>query len=156
MFVYKIKKNSILKSLERKGVGEISYLTHGKRGMIFTGFYNSKKVAVKIKKKESQAINTVKKESFMLKLLNNHNIGPKFIFSNQDFLVYEFIDGVFIRDFLQTSSKDKIINVLKNVFLQCFKLDKLNISKEEMHHPDKHVIINNNVFLIDSLMSLLD
>lgn len=149
LFVYKITKSKILQALEKKEVSNVSYFTHGKRGMIFTGMHNNKKVAVKIKKKESEAINTIKKEYYMLKLLNKHKIGPKFIFADDDFLVYEFIDGIFIRSFFETASRDRIINVLKNVFLQCFKLDKLKINKEEMHHPDKHILINNNVVFID-------
>jgi len=49
------------------------------------------------------------------------------------------------------SLKD-IKNIIKNVFDQCFIMDKLMIDKEEMHHPLKHIIIQNKTlkpYLVD-------
>jgi len=34
--------------------------------------------------------------------------------------------------------------VLKNVFEQCYKMDKLGLNKEEMHHPVKHIVVQKN------------
>ena len=36
-----------------------------------------------------------------------------------------------------------IKKIIKNVFTQCFRMDKIKTNKEEMHHPYKHIIIEN-------------
>ncbi len=142
LYVYLITKSKVLKHLKRKKVSGLKYLAHGKRGMVFTGRYKSKKIAVKVKKKSSEALGRIKNESFWLKRLNKIGIGPKLLFHNENFLVYEFINGVFIMSFLDGASAVKRKKILKKVFMECFMMDELRINKEEMHHPLKHVIVD--------------
>lgn len=144
-----ITKSKILKQLNQK-VKKIKYFAQGKRGLIFTAQYKKKKIAVKIKKKSSQAVNKIRNESLWLKRLNKHNIGPKLLFHNNQYLAYQFVKGQFIMDFIKKNNKTKIKKVLKNVFDQCFLMDELRINKEEMHHPLKHVLVDYpKVTLID-------
>ena len=84
-------------------------------------------------------------------MLNKEGIGPKIIFSGKDYFVYKFIDGTFIKDFVEVQEKDAIKDVLLKVFKKMYKLDKIKVDKEEMHHPKKHVIIDDRlrVYLID-------
>ena len=90
-------------------------------------------------------------EARTLERLQNYKIGPKLLFYTSDYFVYEFIDGIFIKDYIEKNKKPKIQKVLIHVFNQCFQLDNLGINKEEMHHPYKHVLITkkDKVFLID-------
>ena len=142
LYVYKINKSAILKNLEQKGIRNLRYFAKGKRGFIFTGNYKNKKVAVKIKNPESRAIFRINNETNFLKILNKKNIGPKLLFSDKDYLIYEFVDGYFINDYLKINEKENIKRMLKNIFEQLFVMDKLKINKEEMSHPVKHIIIN--------------
>lgn len=151
LFVYKITKSDILKQLNKKKIKNIKYFSRGKRGDIFTDFYRGKKVAIKVKRKESEAVERIKNEIKYLKILNKKDIGPRLLFSGKDYFVYEFVEGDFILDYFKGSlngekNKKTKENVLKKIILdilkQCFILDQLNINKEEMHRPIKHIIVN--------------
>ena len=106
--------------------------------MVFTGRYKSKKVAIKIKHPESAAMDTIKREADMLKEVNRHGIGPKYLFHSPNFLVYEFVDGEYLKDLINSKN---LRSVCKKVFEQCFQLDLLHINKAEMTRPYKHVIV---------------
>jgi len=149
LYVYNIIKSSVLRELEKKGVKDIQYLAHGKRGIVYTGKYKKKKIAIKTKKPESEAVNRIKNEITFLKLLNKHKIGPNLLMHGKNWLAYTFIPGVFIKDWLPKAKKAEIKRVLKSVFKKCFKMDQLEINKEEMHHPLKHIIIGKSPKLID-------
>ncbi|MCK4589708.1 MAG: methyltransferase [Nanoarchaeota archaeon] len=142
LYCYLITKSEVLKHLNKKKVTDIEYLAHGKRGMVFTGDYRGKKIAVKVKKKSSEAVDRIKNESLWLERLNKVGIGPKLLFHNENFLAYEFVSGEFIMDFFSRASKARQKKVLKDVFMQCFMMDELRINKEEMHHPLKHVLVD--------------
>ena len=50
----------------------------------------------------------------------------------------------------ETQFNAKVKEVLKKVFDQCHALDKMNVDKEEMHRPYKHIIVKgNNPVMID-------
>lgn len=127
------------------------FFAKGKRGFIYTAKLGRKKIAIKEKNPESKAENRIEIEAYWLKRLNKHKIGPKFLFFKNNSLVYEFIEGIFLEEFVKNSTKTKIKKLLKGVFNQMFILDKLGINKEEMHHPYKHIIItkNNKPVLLD-------
>lgn len=143
LYVYLIKKSNVLVQLEKKGIKNARRLTRGHRGLIFTGLLSRKKVAVKMQIKGTGAKGTVNREAKMLRMLNRHKIGPKILFSGNDFFVYEFVEGVFIPAFLEKAPAKRIRIVLKRVFEQCHVLDRLKLKKEEMQNPYKHVIITN-------------
>jgi len=149
LYVYNIVKSPVQRELEKKGVKDIQYLAQGKRGIVYTGKYRKKKIAIKTKKPESEAIGRIKNEVKFLKILNKHKIGPKLLMHNNNWLAYNFISGVFIKDWLPKAKKTEIKRVLKSVFKKCFKMDQLKINKEEMHHPLKHVIIGKSIKMID-------
>ncbi len=120
----------------------------GKRGLVSIDYINGLKVAVKTKRPDSKAINALKNEAHWLKILNNHKIGPKLISFKDDKLITEFIDGEFFNDIIRKKKDKKLI---KEVFNQCYIMDKLKVNKLEMHNPVKHIIINkkNKPVMID-------
>lgn len=146
LYCYKITIHPALEVVIKKGVRDITYLAHGKRGVVFCGSFGNKneKVAIKIKKKESTAVGNLLNEARWLRVLNKQEIGPPLLFSGKDFLVYAFVEGDFIINFIEKNTKEKIKKVLYNVFDQCFQLDQLRVNKEEMHHPFKHIVVHRN------------
>ncbi|OGM02930.1 hypothetical protein A3K72_04260, partial [Candidatus Woesearchaeota archaeon RBG_13_36_6] len=149
LYVYLIEKSKILIKLDK--VSNIRLYAKGKRGLIYSGIYKNKKVAVKIKNPKSKAVGIIKNEAKFLEIVNKKKIGPKLFDFGDDYIVMEFVEGKFILDFFEKSKKKQIITVIKHVFEQLFVLDKLGINKEEMHHPVKHLIVtkNNKSILID-------
>jgi len=151
LHAYLIRKSDLLKKLEKLGIKHVKKFTKGHRGVIYAGKLNGKKVAIKIQRPDIQ-VKTIENEINCLKVLSKKKIGPKVIFSGKDYFVYEFIEGRFIKDFIDKTKDRKIIKkILKDVMLQCRTLDKLEMNKEEMHHPYKHVIVadKNKAVLVD-------
>lgn len=145
LFVYSLKKKPLLTALQQKGVRAVRYFARGKRGVVYVGKFKGRKIAIKTKKKESEAIGRMKNEARMLKLLNKYKIGPKFLFAGANYVVYEFVSGEYLIGWVEKANKKQISAVLKSAFMQAFKLDSLGIAKEEMHRPLKHIIIGSGV-----------
>lgn len=168
LFVYEVTKTTLLRQLEARGLEEMVYFAKGKRGMVYRGklnlnqriklFIPSRKkyieIAVKVKRKESQAGRTISKEAFWLKKVNRLGIGPKLLFElPEQFVATEFIAGDYLPDWLKKHDGNEGKTVLADILEQCFLLDQNNISKEEMHHPNKHIIVIADQ---ESLSVLLD
>jgi len=114
--------------------------TQGKRGIIYTGTYKRMKVAIKQQRKDIGATGTVVNEGNQLKRLNKKGIGPKLLFVGEDYIVYKFVEGEFLPKWLP-KKKVLVKKVLKEIFDQCFTMDKMKVNKEEMTHPYKHIIV---------------
>ena len=161
LFVYKITKSPLLVALEKRGVCHVQWFSKGKRGIIYTGLWKKKQVAIKTHRPESR-VDTIDHEIHMLQFLNKHGIGPIYLGKgrihgritperithgrisdlHQQYMMYQFVHGSFIMDALACASKQQAISILREVFLQMRKLDVLHINKEEMHHPYKHVLVS--------------
>ncbi len=151
LYVYKVTKSKLLKDLNRKGINGIKRFAKGHRGIIYVGNYGKKRVAIKAERKDTDARNRAANEVKWLKVLNKKGIGPRLLFEGKGYFVYEFVEGAFILDYLDKKSKSETLGIVKKVLEQCFAMDKLDVSKEEMHKPVKHVIIgkDRNPVLVD-------
>ena len=165
LYVYKVTKTPLLRQLEGKLFRNIHYFAEGKRGMVYTAQFDKslviKKqipvkrrtitVAIKVKKKDSKSTDAIASEVHWLKVLNERAIGPRMMFSGEEYVAYEFTEGEYIEEWLPNASKEDIQKVLASVFQQCYVMDKLGVNKEEMHHPLKHIIVDKelNAVLID-------
>jgi len=149
LFVYLIKKSSLLKTLEKNGLKNIKKFAIGHRGLLYKASLKKKIVVIKTKKPESEAKGRIANETKWIKILNKHKVGPKLLFSGNGYFAYEFVKGDFIIDFIKKNNKEDIIKIIKNVFNQIYIMDKLKVDKEEMHRPLKHIIIDKKPVLID-------
>ena len=165
LYVYLVEKSPMLRELEKKAIEDIRYFTHGKRGNLFRGKIDRSKlvkthfpgkkdiqqVIIKVKREESDAVGRIANEVQWLTALNVYNIGPRLLFSGEGYFVASFIDGIFILDWIASHSALGIKKVLLTVLEQCFVLDTMKVNKEEMHHPLKHIIIDqrNYPILVD-------
>jgi len=137
-----------MKKDKLKEVQNVEYFAKGHRGLLYIGDYKKKKVVIKTERKDSEAIGRIENEVNHLKILNEKRIGPKLLFYDKKkftYFVMGHIDGVFFPIFLEHSTKKNknlIKKIIKTVFIQCFRMDKLKTNKEEMQHPYKHIIID--------------
>ena len=120
------------------------YLAKGKRSEVYTLKISNKLYAVKVKKEDIGAKNTVENEAKFLKILNKYKIGPKFRNKGKNYIMYEFVKGEFFVDWIKKSSKKNAVKIIKNILEQCRIMDKLKINKKEFHKPIKHIIIYKN------------
>ncbi len=148
IILYKLEKSDLLNKLPN--IKNPKLFARGKRGVIIKAKYKKKSVSIKVKKQSSTAFGTIRIEAKFLELLNKHNIGPKLVMYKEHFLMYEFVEGIFIQEFLEKNTKKDILIVIKKVFDQMYTMDQLGINKFEMHRPLKHILIkHNNPVLID-------
>ncbi|MAG73722.1 hypothetical protein CL620_05360, partial [archaeon] len=152
LFVYAIRKSTLLRELEKQYLRDIQYFTKGQRGMIYTGTQdrsmlvkthlpskkNVIKVAVKTQNEASFAIGRIENEINWMKRLNKEGIGPLYLFSGENYVVYKFVEGEFILGWITKNGKDDILTVLNELLRQCYIMDEMQVNKEEMHHPHKH------------------
>ncbi len=151
LFVYLITKNEAAKKLEPKGFKNIHYFDDGNRGIIYTANYKGTKVAIKLKKPNSEAVGRMRNEGKTLELVNKKGMGPKLVEAKPDYVAYEFVEGEYLKNWLPKAPKAKVKPLLKDLFEQAFTLDQMNITKEEMHRPLKNAIVTkkNKVVMID-------
>jgi|TARA_Y100000310_G_scaffold338878_1_gene429795 HemK-related putative methylase len=135
LYCYAIYRPAWWLQLTSKGVKNVKHWMKGKRGRIFTGSYKNKKVAIKVK--HEKAMNsTIAKEARFLKLANTKKIGPRFVMSGTNYVVYEFVPGKLFKETKITKA------MLTDLLRQSRQLDMLGFSKGEMLRPQKNVIIS--------------
>ena len=128
------------------GLEIIGVLAKGKHGIVYDAKYKNKICVVKMAREDSPSRDCIIKEKQFLQKLNKYKIGPEVYFANNNLLVMEKIIGDIIFNIDLHSHKYIIVSILN----QCFKMDKLGISKFEMTNPYKHIFINKRkVTMID-------
>jgi len=87
------------------------------------------------------------KELAFLNLLQPFSFVPRLYGFNKNRLEIEMehIQGVHIEDAIMNLSPEQLEKILD----ACRTLDRLGIQKEEMNHPDRHIIIGNRVVFVD-------
>ena len=143
LYVYLIAKSKLLLQLRKNKIKNIEKLAKGHRGIVYTGVWKNKKIAIKAEK-GLKAKGRAKNEAKWLRALNRNGIGPKLLFSGRKCFVYEFAEGDFILDYLAKAQRKEILSVLERIFYQLLILDRLKVNKEEMHHPVKHIIVGKS------------
>ncbi|MBN1377491.1 phosphotransferase [Candidatus Woesearchaeota archaeon] len=133
-------------------LNNIKLYKKGKRGIVYTAFLNDKKVAVKEKNPDSEAVGKIRNEAEFLKRLNKNKIGPELYDydKNNNRIIMEFIEGIPIIEYFEENDKKEILKVIEKTLKKLRTLDKTGINKEELTNPYKHIIIQgNNPRLID-------
>jgi len=129
-------------------VRDIKEIAEGWRGKVYVGYWNGKKVAVKVAKAPDK-VKAIQKEAEILERLKGIEGFPQVLFKGEDFFVYEFIEG---KPFgkLKVSQEEKK-KLLREVLEKAYLLDKLGINRDEFSNIYKNVLVNEKgeVFVID-------
>jgi release factor glutamine methyltransferase len=149
LYVYRIGRSVVWRELRKKRVTNITYFSEGKRGYIYCAKYRGKRVAVKVQKPTSGALGRITWEAQALQKANALGIGPSFLFGGEDYLVYEFQTGKLLRYWIEGANGSRIRTVLRSIMKQCYALDCAGLTKEEMHHPHKNIIIGRKAVFLD-------
>ncbi len=70
-----------------------------------------------------------------------HGIGPKLLYSDEECLVLEFIEGERIFGYFADHTKEEILAVIQKIIQQAKKMDELGINKFELTHPYKDLLV---------------
>lgn len=127
-------------------IKDYKFLKEGWRGKIYRGKFNEKDVIIKIARIPSLS-EKIRKEGEIIEIVNLKNIGPNLVLYGFDFIITEFIEGMHLKEILDSPT---LPHILEEILMQARELDKLNISKDEMHRPYTNIIVSKNkTFLID-------
>lgn len=108
-------------------------------------FVRGKKLVKKFDKKLSY---NFWKEAFFLTILQPYKFVPKLYSVKPELLEIEmeFLNGVYLQKWIDLHGN----KVVKACLKVCHTLDRLGIRKEEMTHPDRHIIVvNSKPYFID-------
>ncbi|MBI4148014.1 methyltransferase [Candidatus Woesearchaeota archaeon] len=141
LYVYLIQKSAVARALDNKGVQHLTFLARGTRKLVYKARLGRKQVVVKVKRPDSTA-NPIPREVKMLKLLSAKKLSARVLSQGKDYFITEYVSGQFLKDWIKIATPQEVKWLLQKVFDWCYQMDKLNISKEEMHRPWKHVLIN--------------
>ena len=166
----KAQIKSRIKELKSLGVESVSFqgelkidtinvLGKGYVGIVVLCKIGKKKVAVKIRRIDSQRKN-LKKEAEFLTITNQINVGPKLLGFSKNFLVIEYLDGEkigkWINKLKENPNVGQLKNIIKKTLTDCYKLDKIGLDHGELSNITKHVIVGKKITIIDFESSSTD
>ncbi|MFH1065502.1 MAG: hypothetical protein V1734_03290 [Nanoarchaeota archaeon] len=128
---------------------KLEYYAKGKRSFVYRLKYKNKDAILKHEREDSTAICRIRNEANWLRTLNKKGIGPELYHEGEGFIVIQFVNGTRIIEWAEKAEKEDLRKMLLNVIKQCRKMDIMQVSKEEMHNPRKHVIIDKTPVMID-------
>lgn len=114
----------------------------GWRGKIYRGTLDSRDIIIKTPR-NPELLKNIRKEAEILEKVNSKGIGPKLIKYGEDFLIEEFVVGIHLKDILNKGDF-AVYDLFENILKQARELDKLNISKDEMHRPYTNIIVSGD------------
>ena len=141
LYVYRFWKSPVY--FATNDLENIEYLAHGKHGVLWTGNFNQRKVVIKSQQGFANPSVQVVKEANMLLAVNKVDIGPSYVRHDDVHVVMNFIEGKAFHKVKHTTK------LLRELMRQCFELDKLGITKEELRRPRSNIIVNEYVVMID-------
>jgi len=159
----KAQIKSRIKELKSLGVESVSFqgelkidtinvLGKGYVGIVVLCKIGKKKVAVKIRRIDSQRKN-LKKEAEFLSITNQINVGPKLLGFSKNFLVIEYLDGEKIGKWINKLKEKPNIaqlkKIIKKTLTDCYKLDKIGLDHGELSNITKHVIVGKKITILD-------
>ncbi|NIM25133.1 MAG: serine/threonine protein kinase [Nitrososphaeria archaeon] len=139
-----------IRSISLKGpttVGKLEILGKGYVGIVVLGKKGNKKVAVKIRRIDSQR-NDMKNEARLLQIVNSVKVGPKLIDFSKNFVIMEYLEGEKIGKWIETlggvGSAKKLKSVIKIILEDCYRLDQIGFDHGELSSISKHVIVGKS------------
>lgn len=141
LYVYRFCKSAVWHAT--RDISNIQYLTHGKHGVLWTGSLNNDCVVIKAQQGFAMPSVQVVKEAAMLRAVNKVGVGPRYIRHDDVHVVMGFVDG----DHFHTVPPT--VSMLRELLRQCYELDKLGITKEELRRPRSNIIVGEHLVMID-------
>ena len=130
---------------------KVPVLGKGFVGIVAIAHLNEQRVAVKIRRVDADRTDLFH-EAAMIAKANTVNVAPKLVASSKNFLVMKLIEGDLLPNWLKTHTEEaKIMQVLKEVLEQCYKLDEAGLDHGELSKAPKHLLVDKaeNVFIVD-------
>ena len=132
----------------------VRVLGKGFSSIVLKALWRGKEVLLKIRRLDSRR-DTLEHEAQNLALANRVGVGPTLYTYTRDFIVREYVNGITFNEWVNVENCiERVKHVVKEVILQCYKLDSIGLDHGELSRPQKHIIINTEneppkVYIID-------
>ncbi|WP_456484620.1 protein kinase domain-containing protein [Desulfurobacterium sp.] len=137
-----------LETLENLEVELNDFVAKGYRGTVFSGFIKPSdpftipvKVAIKFARSDAGKEQFLLKEARILEYLEAKSVAPVIYYYDEDMIIMEYVDG-FPFSFERFFSKEKLVNVIREILEKCFILDRAGVSHSELK-GEKHIILTD-------------
>jgi len=136
-------------------IQDLTYLDEGWRGVVYRGFFEGKEVAIKVAKSQEKEY-AIRKEARILERLKDYPYFPKLILRGEDFIMYDFIDGVPMEKL--SLSPEERLSLYMQVLEIAYLLDSLRINRDEFARLDKNLLVGKDgrIYLLDFERGALD
>lgn len=130
----------------------IRLLGKGQNGFVFKcsldyaeGYY-----ACKIRRFDASR-NDLLKEGYILRLANSVNVGPSLINFSRNLIIMELVKGLEFIEYVINHDTESVRRIIKDLLMQCHRLDLIGISHNELTRLREHVIVGDNgrVYIMD-------
>ncbi|MBN1682228.1 serine/threonine protein kinase [Candidatus Bathyarchaeota archaeon] len=143
--IKELSKTGITKILSfgKQKLLKINVLGKGHTGIVLLAKMKSDYVALKILRTDADRKN-MSEEAKMLQLANSIGVAPKLLGFSENFLIMEYLEGPFLRDWLNTLTPDDALNlrrILKETLHQARSLDKIGLDHGELVRLRRHIIL---------------
>lgn len=146
-----------LKSMGVRGIifegvtklGKLDMLGKGCVGIVVKAVIDSRTVALKIRRLDADR-ESMEREAGLLKIANSVGVGPEFVANSRNFLASDVADGVKIIKWIkQDLDECRVRSIARQILEQCFNLDIAGLDHGELNNLRKHVIVGEEVTIID-------
>ena len=122
---------------------ELLSVGKGNRGVVVLCKYRGTRAVAKVMRLDS-AIKSFEHEAMMQKRANHINVGPRLFAWCDEIILMEFIDGERLDKWLEKHKNPKELRkILKNTFLECYRLDRSNLNHGQLSNALKHIIVRS-------------
>ncbi len=125
----------------------LNILGKGCTAIVFAAETVYGRAAVKVLRVDANR-KTLENEAKFLKIVNEHDIGPKLYHTSKEFIIVEYVEGKrigeYIRELRGKGVSKRLKKLVKAMLEQAYVLDQNRIAHCELSNPLKHIIIDKN------------
>ncbi|RLE70257.1 MAG: hypothetical protein DRJ43_02445 [Thermoprotei archaeon] len=118
----------------------VRVVAKGTTSVVIRGFHILGEVAVKVRRLDANRP-TLIYEARRLKLANSVNVGPRLIASSRNFLVWEFVEGEPLAEWILEASPESVKLAIRRLLGQAVRLDMIGLVHQELSRVKKHVLV---------------
>jgi putative serine/threonine protein kinase len=106
-------------------------------------FIGGTSVAVKIRRLDASRP-TLLREARILHKINALNVGPRLIAASRNFLVWKFVEGVPLDEWILKSSATEIRLTFSLILSQLWTLDRIGVAHNELSRFKDHILVQRD------------
>jgi putative serine/threonine protein kinase len=126
-------------------MGKLSVLGKGVVGLVFSGWADGTRVAVKIRRVDSRR-GSMGHEADMIRTANKAGVGPQLLGSSRDILEMEFVNGQTLPPWIMSlkgrGTRARVRSTFRALLEQCVRLDAYGLDHGELSRAHKNVLVS--------------